>query len=288
MHILVVGGMGQLGRAFAHVFAATPGARVSSWDLPEYDITNPIISEQVAAAKPDLVLNAAAWTNVDGAEANPDAAYASNALGPKFLADGCRRCGAPFVQISTNEVFAGVLEQVYREYDQPAPSSVYARSKAAGERAVQSTLDDYYIVRIAWLFGRWGNHFPVKIVAAADKYGALRVVDDEIGNPTHTLDVARAVAQLVKTERYGIYHLVNEGRASRYEFARKILDRTGRQAIPIEPIKLDDWPRPAQPPKHAVLANQAGATLGIRLPAWQDALDAYLALEPERFRCVDY
>lgn len=280
--------MGQLGRAFEGVFGAMPGVRVSSWDLPEYDITTPTISDLVVDAMPDLVLNAAAWTNVDGAESNPDAAYASNALGPKLLADGCRRCGAPLVQISTNEVFPGVPGQFYREYDQPAPSSTYARSKAAGERAVQATWNKCYIVRIAWLFGRWGNHFPVKIVAAADKYGALRVVDDEIGNPTHTLDVARAVARLVETERYGVYHLVNEGYASRYEFARAILDRTGREAIPIEPIKLDGWPRPAPPPKHAVLVNQGAAALGIRLPAWQDALDEYLALEPERFANASY
>ena len=150
------------------------------------------------------------------------------------------------------------------------------------------TLDQHYVVRIAWLFGQWGNHFPIKIVAAADKYGALRVVDDEIGNPTYTFDVARSVARLVETGRYGIYHLVNEGSASRFEFAREVLVRTGRQAIPIEPISLDTWPRPAPPPKHAVLVNQAAAALGIRLPSWQDALDEYLSLEPERFRQVSY
>lgn len=288
MHVLVVGGMGQLGRAFLSVFGALPGVRTSSWDLPEDDITDPAISDRIAGLHPDLVLNAAAWTNVDGAESNPDGAYASNALGPRHLAEGCKRCGASLVQISTNEVFPGMPGQFYREYDMPAPSSVYARSKAAGERAVQMTLDQHYVVRIAWLFGQWGNHFPIKIVAAADKYGALRVVDDEIGNPTYTFDVARSVARLVETGRYGIYHLVNEGSASRFEFAREVLVRTGRQAIPIEPISLDTWPRPAPPPKHAVLVNQAAAALGIRLPSWQDALDEYLSLEPERFRQVSY
>jgi len=288
MHVLIVGGLGQLGRAFAEVFGQNPDVRVTIWDLPEYDMTNPEISGLLASARPDLVLNAAAWTNVDGAEANPDAAYASNALGPKHLADGCVRCGASLVQISTNEVFAGTPGQVYREYDAPAPSSVYARSKAAGERAVQAVMDQWYIVRIAWLFGPWGNHFPVKIVAAADKYGALRVVDDEVGNPTYTMDVARAVARLVETGRYGVYHLVNEGSASRYEFAKAVLERTGRQGIPLEPIKLDNWPRPAPPPKHAVLVNQAGAAMGIRLPTWLAALEEYLAREPERFRLIDY
>ncbi len=183
MHVLVMGGEGQLGRTLRAVFGEGPGTKVSSWDLPDYDMTQPSISDLVAGAEPDLVINAGAWTNVDGAEANPEAAYAANALGPKFLADGCRRCGAPLVQYSTNEVFWGEPGAFFHEYDTPNPRSVYARSKAAAERAVQSTHDAHYIVRIAWLYGVGGNHFPSKIIAAADRHGSLKVVDDEFGNP---------------------------------------------------------------------------------------------------------
>ena len=215
MHVLIMGGEGQLGRALRAAFGDEDETKVTSWDLPEYDMTQPAITEMVADIGPDLVVNAGAWTDVDGAEADPEAAYAANALGPKFLADGCRACGAPLVQISTNEVFFGEEGSYFHEYDTPNPRSVYARSKAAGERAVQDALQEQYIVRIAWLYGLGGNHFPAKIIAAADRVGALQVVDDEYGNPTYAEDVVIAIRRLTATGRYGIYHLVNEGNTSR-------------------------------------------------------------------------
>lgn len=283
MHVLVMGGEGQLGRAIRAAYGETPRVHVSSWDLPEYDMTKPEISDLIARSEPDLVINAGAWTNVDGAEANPEAAYAANALGPKLVADGCRRCGAPLVQISTNEVFAGDPGIFYREYDIPSPRSVYARSKAAGERAVQDTLAEHYIVRVAWLYGLGGNHFPAKIVSAADRLGSLKVVDDEYGNPTYAVDVAKAIGQLVETERYGVYHLVNDGYIDRFELAASVLRSTGRSDVPLARIKMADWPRPAPSPSHAVLVNQAAAALGIRLPSWETALQNYLEVDAERF-----
>ncbi len=283
MRVLVMGGEGQLGKAFCSVFGGTAGNEVLSWDLPAYDMVLPAISDHIADVHPDLVLNAGAWTNVDGAEENQPAAYAANALGPKHLAEGCRRCGVPLVQISTNEVFAGEPGRFYYEYDRPRPGNVYARSKAAGEEAVRSTLDAHYIVRIAWLYGVGGNHFPSKIIAAADKFGSLKVVDDEIGNPTYAHDVAVAVQKLVGTGRYGNYHLVNEGYTSRYDLAKASLKLTGRDDVPLERIKIDDWPRPAPPPPHAVVVNQAASALGIQLPPWEESLKAYLDFESERY-----
>ena len=278
-----MGGEGQLGRAFRKVFGELPDTAVTSWDLPLHDMTQPVISDLIIREKPDLVINAGAWTDVDGAEANPDAAYAANALGPKLLADGCKHCGATLVQISTNEVFAGEPGRFYYEYDQPEPSSVYARSKAAGECAVRSTVDAHYIVRIAWLYGSGGNHFPSKIIAAADRNGSLKVVDDEFGNPTYALDVAVAVNMLVESRRFGVYHLVNDGSASRYELATTVLKLTGRADVPVEGVSLSDWPRPAPPPPHAVLVNQAASALGIQLPAWEVALETYISLDADRF-----
>jgi dTDP-4-dehydrorhamnose reductase len=131
--------------------------------------------------------------------------------------------------------------------------------------------------RIAWLFGAGGNHFPRKIVAAADRHGALRVVSDEVGNPTYAPDAAAAMAALITTQRYGVYHLVNEGRASRYELALKTLELTGRGHIALTPIGSDEWRRAAPAPRHAVLVNLAGAQIGIRLRPWEEALAAYLA-----------
>lgn len=275
MHLLITGSRGQLGRALDSHFA--PTHRVTLWSRPTYDITDPACADAVAALAPDVVINAAAWTNVDGAESAPDDAFAANALGPKYLAEGCARCGAALVQISSNEVFAGNPGHFYREYDELSPRTVYARSKAAGERAARQVLDRLYIVRVAWLYGPGGSNFPSKIVAAADRHGSLRVVADEFGNPTYTPDVAAALEQLLLTGRYGIYHLVNAGCASRYEWAAELLRLSGRAEVPVSPIPASDWPRPAMPPAHAVLVNQAGAALGIRLRPWQEALAEYFA-----------
>jgi dTDP-4-dehydrorhamnose reductase len=281
MHVLVVGANGQLGQAVQA--ARGTGYAVTAWGHAEADIADPAIVAKVCDAKPDLLINCAAWTNVDGAEKEPDTAFATNCLGAQNLATACARIGATMVQVSTNEVFAGKPGRFYYEYDQPAPESVYARSKAAGEVAATRVLDRLYVVRVAWLFGPGGNNFPSKMVAAADRNGALRVVDEEIGNPTYAPDVATAILRLVETERYGIYHLVNQGHTSRFGLAQAVLEATGRVHVSLAPIRIADWPRPAPPPPHAVLVNQAAAALGITLRPWQDAVQAYVEAEGVRF-----
>ncbi len=270
MHVLITGANGQLGRALQERLQSAH--RLTLWTRREWDVSDPAITDAVVQAAPDVVINAAAWTNVDGAESQPEAAFAVNALGPGYLAAGCARCGAAMVQVSTNEVFPGVVGHVYREFEELGPGSVYARSKAAGERAARYALDRLYLVRVAWLYSRSDGNFPAKILAAADKHGALRVVNDEVSNPTYAPDAADAIARLIETGRYGVYHLVNEGRASRYEWAVEVLRLCGRSHVPVTPISLAEWPRPATPPAHAVLANQAAAALGIRLRPWQEAL----------------
>ena len=276
-HILIVGASGQLGQALKAQFDST--ARLTCWTRPRYDITDPAIGDAVAELAPDVVINAAAWTDVDGAENAPQFAFEVNALGPKYLAEGCARCGGALVQISTNEVFAGEADRFYHEYEQTSPGSVYARSKAAGEKAAAAVLDRLYIVRVAWLYGVGNNNFPAKISAAADRHGALRVVNDEIGNPTYAPDVAAALEKLIETHRYGIYHLVNEGCASRYDWTVELLRLTGREALSVEPISASEWPRPTTPPLHAVLVNQAATALGVALRGWRDALREYVQTE---------
>lgn len=279
MHILILGARGQLGQALCDAYRSQVDCTLSQWTRPAYDITAPEITKSIAKLRPDVVINAAAWTNVDAAETDPDAAFAANALGPKYLAEGCDRCGAILVQVSTNEVFAGEAAIDYREYDQPRPRSVYARSKLAGELATQQQLDRLFLVRTAWLFSPGGNNFPRKIVAAADRLGALRVVADERGNPCYAPDVAAAIIALIPTERFGIYHLINDGSASRFEFAQAVLQARQRAHIPITPISHTEWSRLADSPLHAVLVNQAATHLGIKLRPWQDALRAYVAQE---------
>lgn len=281
MHVLIIGGRGQLAGALQALCTNREDLAVTVWSRPTHDVVDPAITTQIAQLAPDVVINAAAWTAVDAAEANPDTTYAVNALGPQYIAAGCRACNAVMVQVSTNEVFRGEPGRFYREYDQPGPRSTYARSKLAGELAARDCLAQLFVVRTAWLFGVGGNNFPRKIVDAADQHGALKVVADERGNPSYAPDVAEAILELIQTERFGIYHIVNEGDASRCEFAQAILSATGRGSVPLTPIKYTEWKRDAESPLHAVLVNQAAAALGIQLRPWSAALQAYIGVNPE-------
>jgi len=272
--IVITGCLGQLGRA---LHAALADRTLLLLDLPEGDITDPAIVPVIADFQPDVVIHPAAYTDVDGAEREPDAAYRVNVWGTQNVALACQQAGAALLYVSTNEVFDGSADVPYREWDRPNPINVYARSKAAGERVVQALLSRFYIVRVAWLFAPGGHNFVTRIIAAADRHGALRVVDDEFGNPTYAPDAAAVMARLIETGHYGIYHVTNAGFCSRYEFASEILRLAGRGHVPVTPIPSGEWPRAATPPRQAVLSNTAGAELGITLRPWQEALAAYFA-----------
>jgi dTDP-4-dehydrorhamnose reductase len=274
MRIVLTGFRGQLGRQLALAFAQH---ELLGLDLPDHDITLPAISARIADFAPDLVLHAAAYTNVDGCEAEPDLAFRVNAVGTQNVALGAQQSGAAMLYVSTNEVFDGSQRAAYREWDRVNPVSVYARSKDAGEQIVRDLLKNFFIVRIAWLFGPGGSNFVTKILASAERTGALRVAADEFGNPTFAPDLAAAIARLVDSRLYGIYHLTNSGFCSRYEFAREIMRLAGRPELPITPILSAEWPRPSRPPLHAVLASTASASVDITLRSWQDALAEYMA-----------
>jgi len=275
--IVVTGCLGQLGRSLQ---AALSDKTLLLLDLPDGDVTDPAIIPTIADFKPDVVIHPAAYTDVDGAEREPEIAYRSNVWGTQNVALACQRAGAAMVYISTNEVFDGTADTPYREWDVPHPLSGYARSKAAGERVVRTLLNRFYIVRVAWLFAAGSNNFVSKIVAAARKHGALRVVDDEFGNPTFAPDTAAAIASLIETDHFGIYHFTNSGACSRYEFACEALRLAGLGQVPVTPIAASDWPRPSTPPLRAILANMAGAELGITLRPWQEALAEYFDVAP--------
>jgi dTDP-4-dehydrorhamnose reductase len=277
MRIVITGHKGQLGRQLTAAFQAHT---LLGLDLPEDDITSPAIISRIAEFRPDLALHAAAYTNVDGCEQNPDLAFRANAVGTQMVALAAQRAGAAMLYISTNEVFDGKRRDSYREWDLPAPMSVYARSKMAGEHTVRDLLGGrFYIVRIAWLFGPGGVNFVTKILEVARRDGALRVAADEFGNPTYAPDLAPAITRLVETDVYGTYHLTNSGFCSRYEFAAAIVRQAGL-AVPITPILSAEWLRPSRPPLHAVLANTAAAALGLTLRPWQEALSDYLSQIP--------
>jgi dTDP-4-dehydrorhamnose reductase len=286
MRILITGHKGQLGRALqAALVRGAPGpcdeCTITGLDLPEVDITDPRATDRaVREAEPELVIHAAAMTDVDGCQRNPELAFRVNVLGTQNVALACDRAGAAMVHVSTNEVFDGRSGRAYYEWDRPSPLSIYAQSKAAAEVCIQALLRRFYIVRTAWLYARGGSNFVTKMIAAADKHGALRVVTDEVSAPTYAPDLAEAIAQLADTGHFGIYHFTNSGLCSRYEWARKILELSGRGQVPVEPITHEQWPRPAPPPLYCPIANLAGAALGITLRPWEEALADYFQGQP--------
>jgi dTDP-4-dehydrorhamnose reductase len=183
--------------------------------------------------------------------------------------------------VSTNEVFDGDGDAPYLEYDRANPANPYGYSKWVGEQAVRDTLARFYIVRTSWLFAHGGRNFIHAILGQARAGNPLRVVTDEVAAPTYNDDLAEGIAKLVEAERYGVYHLVNEGSASRYDFARQILCAAGYGDVPVEPITSAQYKRPSRPPAYGTLRNFAAAQLGVRLRAWEDALDTFLAREGE-------
>lgn len=273
MRILITGITGQLGRALPKVLTEQ-GFNVLT--TPRFDVADHATVQLISDLSPDLVIHAAAMTHVDNCARDPDTAFKINAFGTQNVAHACLRCNAEMVYVSTNEVFDGRSDRPYREDDPPHPINPYGSSKRSGEQMAARYLKTrLYIVRTAWVFAPGGNNFPAKIIAAADAGNPLRVVADEVGSPTYAPDLAAAIAQLIQTRVYGVYHFTNAGYCSRYDFAKEILRLSGRERIPIEPITLADYPRPSTVPPFTPLANIRGAELGIELRPWQEALKSY-------------
>ncbi|MEM7032129.1 MAG: dTDP-4-dehydrorhamnose reductase [Chloroflexota bacterium] len=275
MRIAITGANGQVGLALQSALSGDHD--VIPLVRPDFEITQPAISKKIAELKPDLVIHPAAMTNVDGCAQDPATAYLVNGFGTQNVALACLQSQATMVYISTNEVFDGTASAPYHEYAKPNPINPYAASKLAGENMVTQLLSRAYIVRISWVFTKIGSNFPAKIIQAADKHGQLRVVTDEVSSPTYAPDLAQAIAQLILTDHYGIYHLSNSGICSRYEYTLEILRQSDRSNIPVEPITSADFDRASTPPAYAPLQNNLGAALDIRLRSWQDALVDYFS-----------
>jgi dTDP-4-dehydrorhamnose reductase len=273
VRILITGAHGQLGQTLVAQLQDQSLIPVTHATL---DISRPDASAAIVDHQPDLVIHSAAYTNVDGCARNPDQALLVNALGTKHVALACQTLDIPLVYISTNEVFDGRADRPYLEFDPTTPINPYGYSKWAGEQIVQQLLRRFYIVRIAWVFGGERN-FVRTILRLAQERPELSIVDDEIGNPTYAPDLAEAIAALIQQPAYGIYHFVNEGYCSRFEFASEILRQAGRTDVILKPIKLAEYKRDSTPPAFGALRNFVGATdLQIQLRPWQAALTAFL------------
>ena len=274
MRIVITGGLGQLGRALQ---VELNDHDLTIVDLPEFDITESRVMKSVVRdAGAELVIHCAAYTDVDGCARDPELAYKVNALGTQNVALACLNAGAEMVHISTNEVFAGDDPAGYEEWRSLNPINAYGRSKAAAEHYVRNILQRYYIVRLAWLFAPGGRNFIHAILERARDVGHLRVVADEIGNPTYSKDLAQAIAQLTMTGQYGIYHFVNENSCSRWAFANEILRLGNLAHVTNEPILGREFKRASSPPPFGGLHNIAGAAIGIKIRPWQEALAEYM------------
>jgi dTDP-4-dehydrorhamnose reductase len=272
MRIVITGSAGQLGRALQSVLG---NEDLLLLDLPEHDITShQQTQDHIVEFHPDTVIHAAAFTNVEGCEREPETAYRVNALGTQNVALACRSCDASMVYISTDYVFDGTKSEPYWEWDTPNPQSTYARSKLAGEYYTQTLLHKFYIVRTAWLYNRGGRNFIETVLRLASERDELHYVTDEVGSPTFAPDLAQALSALIRYPFYGIYHFTNTGVCSRYEWAKAVLELAGRSEYPIYPTR--GYERLAKVPEHCEIRNFCGATqLGITLRPWREALADY-------------
>ncbi|MEJ2231055.1 MAG: dTDP-4-dehydrorhamnose reductase [Nitrospirales bacterium] len=264
--ILITGADGQLGQALQRQYA---DHEVTAWDLQDLDITQfDQVKKALDQLRPHVVINAAAFTQVDDAETKQDAAYRGNALGPRNLAVLTYDMGMTLVHFSTDYVFDGRQTRPYHEYDRTNPLSVYGHSKLAGEEAVRIGNPRHFIVRTAWLYHTVGKNFPNTICRMAGQV-EVKVVNDQYGSPTFAPHLAQAVSRVVETDAYGTYHLAGSGGTSWYEFTKALYRSLGIQKS-VTPIPTAQYPRPAKRPGYAVLTSLQHPL--IHLPPWEEGV----------------
>lgn len=263
---------------------------IADLDLPDFDITDrDMVMATLARIKPDVIVNCAAYTNVDGCETNEELALQVNGAGPGYLAEAALAQSATLVHISTDYVFSGNRTEPYVESDPTGPISAYGRSKLVGEQAIISSgLTQYFILRTSWLYGPGGKNFVETILHLAGEREELRIVADQHGSPTYTEDLAQAIFSLLKTtaERpaYGLYHFSNNGKCTWHEFACKIVNLAQEQNFSVKvkkviPIPTADYPLPARRPNYSVFSKiKFEEITGHCVPAWQDSLTKYFTI----------
>ena len=292
MRILITGSNGQLGNELQKIVSTgkaeigavseeIKNAEVFAMDVDILDIANlEQVKKVLNEVKPDVVINCAAATNVDGCEANQDLAFKINSLGPRNLAMVAEELGAKIVQVSTDYVFSGVGEAPLKECDLVAPVSVYGKTKLLGEEFVRDFSTKYYIVRTAWLYGYVGHNFVYTMMKLGKDRDTLNVVNDQLGNPTHANDLAYHILKLIQTEEYGVYHCTGKGECSWYNFASEIMKLSGRNCT-VNPCTSEEYksmyPNSADRPAYSSLDNMMlRCTIGDEMRDWKDALKTFM------------
>lgn len=288
MKILITGSKGQLGSAITNILNTgkceigeiskeAKNAEVIGYDADELDIVSlDSVKKVLRREKPDIVINCAAYTNVDGCEADYEGAFKVNALGSRNLAIVCEEIDAKLIQISTDYVFKGDGVIPYKECDITNPISAYGKTKLLGEQYVREFCSKYFIVRTSWLYGYNGHNFVKTIIKAAKERGHLTVVDDQRGNPTNAEDLAFHLIKLMETEEYGVYHCTGESECSWYDFAKLIVELSEINCT-VEPITSDKLERAAKRPAFSSLDNMMlKCTVGNQMRQWEEALKTFI------------
>lgn len=241
---------------------------------------NDVVARQLAAHKPDVVINTSAFHKVEECEVRPDLAFRVNAVAVRDLGIACRKAGAVLVHFSTDYVFGHAKRTPYLESDAPCPLGVYGTSKLAGEYLLASSAERYYLIRTCGLYGVAGSagkggNFVETMLRKGKAGDAIKVVNDQVLTPTYTRDLAEAVVELIKTNRFGLYHVSAESHCSWYEFAKGIFELAGIN-VDLKPVATSEFPSPVQRPSYSVLSKEKLHSLGIDIPDWQDGLRRYL------------
>jgi dTDP-4-dehydrorhamnose reductase len=276
MKVVVTGAAGQLGKDVV-LELVRKNHQAFGANRQQLDITNEAdVQAFIRDVKPDVILHCAAYTNVDAAEENEQVAYQINGVGTEYLAKAAKLVGAKMLYISTDYVFDGTATEPYNVDHPTKPIGAYGRTKLAGEEFLQKNLEQFFIVRTAWVFGVYGQNFVKTMLRLGKERGEVGVVHDQVGSPTYTVDLARFMVELMETDKYGIYHATNSGVCSWYEFAVEIFKQAGLNVL-VNPLTSDQFPRPAARPKYSVLGKEKIKEQGLTpLRDWKEALAAYL------------
>jgi dTDP-4-dehydrorhamnose reductase len=276
MLVLVTGVSGQLGFDVVDALKAK-GHEAVGVGRSELDITDEsAVSSFVRNLNPEAIIHCAAYTNVDAAETDQEGAYKVNALGTKYLAEAAKLVDAKMAYVSTDYVFDGAGTEPY-EVDHPTkPLGVYGETKLVGEKLLRETLEKYFIVRTAWVYGINGNNFVKTMLKLGQDRKELGVVYDQVGSPTYTVDLAKFLVELIDSEKYGVYHASNDGVCSWHEFAVEIFQQAGMD-VQVNPLTSEQFPRPAARPKYSVLSKKRLEEEGFTpMRDWKEALSDYL------------
>lgn len=279
MKVLVTGINGQLGHDVMRELEKR-GHEAVGVDIEEMDITDAACVRRVMTRTvPEAVIHCSAYTAVDRAEEEVELCRRVNAEGTKNVAEVCAELDCKLLYLSTDYIFSGEGERPWEPGDEPDPLNVYGLTKYEGEQEIKSRINKFFIVRISWVFGVNGNNFIKTMLRLGRENGAVRVVDDQIGSPTYTYDLAVLLVDMIETEKYGEYHATNEGVCSWYEFAKEIFAVAGMSEVEVTPVSSGEFPVKAKRPKNSRMSKEELVKNGFnKLPSWQDAVKRYVPL----------